>query len=103
MLETVSPGHYRLYGNLTMQDGAAVINQLFTLIHNKKLDHNQLDLDVSTLESADTVLLATIINVARQIEARNGILRITGLSDGISGLARVYGVESLIEQYRVLS
>jgi len=103
MLETVSPGHYRLYGKLTMQDGAAVIDQLLTLINNKKLALNQLDLDVSTLESADTVLLAAIINVARTIEARNGILRIIGLSDGISGLARVYGVESLIEQYRVLS
>jgi len=103
MLESVSPGHYRLHGKLTMQEGAAVINELLALVNDKQLNHSQLDLDVSTLESTDTVLLATIINVARSIEARHGVLRITGLSEGISGLARVYGVDSLIERYRVLS
>ena len=97
MLETISPGHYRLHGKLTMQDGAPLIKELLALINV-----SQLDLDVSMLESADTVLLATIITVARSIETRHGILRITGLSPGIRGLARVYGVDSLIDQYCVL-
>ena len=103
MLESVSPGHYRLHGKLTMQEGAAVIRELFSIINGKQHELNQLDLDVRALESADTVLLATIINVARSIEARNGVLRITGLSEAIRGLARVYGVDLLIERYRVLS
>lgn len=97
MLEKVSPGHYRLHGKLTMQDGAPAINELLALTHV-----SQLDLDVSTLESADTVLLAVIISIARSIEANHGILRITGLSAGILGLARVYGVDSLIDQYCIL-
>jgi len=108
MLETVSFGHYRLHGKLTMQEGAKIINELISLINNKGTNKNQpqinqLDLDIRSLESADSVLLATIINVARCIEARNGILRITGLSDNLSGLARVYGVDTLIERYRILS
>jgi ABC-type transporter Mla MlaB component len=108
MLETVSPGHYRLYGKLTMQEGETIINELITLISNKQasnkqLNINQLDLDVSQLESADSALLATIINVARSIEARNGIFRITGLSSSLSGLAKVYGIDSLIDRYRIRS
>jgi ABC-type transporter Mla MlaB component len=98
MLEKVAPGYYRLHGKLTMQVGAQDINELLALTKNI----NKLDLDVSTLETADTVLLATIISVARSIEAHHGILCITGLSSGIRGLARVYGVDSLIDQYCLL-
>ena len=106
MLEIVSSGHYRLYGKITVQDGGNVINELLTLVKNKPADNkhvhiNQLDLDVSGLDAADSVLLAVIISVARDIEARNGIFRITGLSENLCGLARVYGIDSLIDRYRV--
>lgn len=106
MLEIVSSGHYRLYGKITVQEGGNIINELLTLVKNKPSNDkhihiNQLILDVGDLESADSVLLAVIINVARDIEARNGIFRITGLSENLCGLARVYGIDSLIDRYRV--
>jgi ABC-type transporter Mla MlaB component len=103
MLETVAPGHYRLQGKFTMQEGTGVLRQLLALASDKHSRLHQLDLDVGALEAADSVLLAAILAVARQVEKQNGKLRITGLSDSMRGLARVYGVDTLIERYQLHS
>jgi ABC-type transporter Mla MlaB component len=99
MLETVAPGHYRLQGKFTMQDGTDTLRQLLELgSSDPRLQ--QLDLDVGALEAADSMLLAAILAVARQVEKQKGKLLVTGLSDSMSGLARVYGIDTLIERYQ---
>lgn len=95
MLEQVSTGHYRLHGHIDMQASDPAL--LHALMH---LPSGQQDivLDVATLESADSLLLAILLDVKRTLVRRGASLRITGLSDSMRGLARVYGIEGLLEE-----
>jgi len=103
MLEKISNDHYRLHGQFDMKNSANLIAELFSIVDNKKSSVNQLQLDVSHVESADSVLLAAIIHIARSMEMRNGVLRVTGFPDKLRGLARTYGIDALIERYMVVT
>ena len=54
-------------------------------------------LDVSSLESADSLLLAALLDLQRKLVQRGGQLHVTGLSESMQGLARVYGIEALLD------
>lgn len=95
MLEQVSTGHYRLQGHIDMQaSDPALLHALMRLPSGQQ----DIVLDVATLESADSLLLAILLDVKRTLVQRGANLRITGLSDSMRGLARVYGIESLLEE-----
>jgi ABC-type transporter Mla MlaB component len=100
MLEAVSANHYRLHGHIDMQESSALLRELMQLpssLLSSKTDKPDLLLDLSALESADSLLLAALLDLQRKLTARNGSLKVTGLSESMQGLARVYGIETLLE------
>ena len=82
MLETVSTNHYRLLGHIDMQESSGLLRELMELPEASKIGKQDLLLDVSALESSDS---------------RGARLRVKGLSESMKGLARVYGIETLLE------
>lgn len=96
MLESVSVNRYRLHGHIDMQESSLVLQELMDLPQSSKIDKQDLVLDVSTLESADSLLLAALLDLQRNLERRGSSLRVTGLSENMRGLALVYGIESLL-------
>lgn len=95
MLESLAPDSYRLQGRLDMQSSPVLLRELLALADTAQT--GTLKLDVSVLESADSLLLAAMLNLGRRLQAQGKALRVTGLSQAMLGLARVYGIESLIE------
>jgi len=99
MLEAVSANHYRLHGHIDMQESSALLRELMQLpqLLSSKAEKQNLLLDVSGLESADSLLLAALLDLQRKQALCNGSLKVTGLSESMQGLARVYGIETLLE------
>ena len=54
-------------------------------------------LDVSKLESADSLLLAAVLGILRRLQGTGTALRIIGLTPDMRGLARMYGIDGLLE------
>ena len=102
MIEKVSASQFRLHGQLSMRESAGLLQELFGLASASGKDGvgGCLQLDVSALESSDSVLLAAILEIGRRLSRVGCRLQVTGLSDNLSGLARVYGIESLVAAYR---
>jgi ABC-type transporter Mla MlaB component len=96
MLEPVAANSYRLLGHIDMQESSSVLRELMDLPQSSKADKQDLLLDVSALESADSLLLAALLDLQRKLEQRGSRLRVTGLSESMRGLALVYGIESLL-------
>ncbi len=103
MLEMVSPDHYRLQGRLSMRDGAQAIEKLLALVNHhqnhgtSQVAHRKpLTLDISGLQSADSVLLAVIIGIARAAESQNLAFSVIGFPERLMGLARAYSIDGLI-------
>lgn len=97
MLESVSANHYRLRGHIDMQESSVLLRELMDLPNKAKTDKPDLLLDVSALESADSLLLAALLDLQRKLVKRGGCLRVEGLSESMQGLARVYGIEALLD------
>ncbi len=106
MLEFVSANHFRLHGHIDMQESSVVLKELLELPRSLKIqppkEHSQKEssdflLDISALESADSLLLAALLDLQRQISKNGRRLRVVGLSDSMLGMAHVYGIDSLLE------
>lgn len=106
MLESVSANHFRLRGHIDMQESSALLKELMDLPRLLKSrastsqspdSNSELLLDVVALESADSLLLAALLDLQRKISLDGGRLRVVGLSDSMRGLACVYGIDSLLE------
>ena len=97
MLEAVSANHYRVHGHIDMQESSALLRELMQLPQSLLTDKSDLLLDLSDLESADSLLLAALLDLQRKLELCNGSLKVKGLSESMQGLARVYGIETLLE------
>jgi ABC-type transporter Mla MlaB component len=95
MLETIALDSYRLQGRLDMQDSSLLLKELLALGNANPA--GELVLDVGSLESADSLLLAAILHLQRSLQAAGRSLRVTGLSAGMMGLARVYGIDTLLQ------
>ncbi|HRG49770.1 MAG: STAS domain-containing protein [Cellvibrionales bacterium] len=95
MLEAVSANHYRIQGDIGMQSSSLLLRELLALPNaNKGCD---VYVDVSALTFADSLLLAALLNLQRQQQKQQQRLWVSGLQEGILGLARVYGIETLLE------
>jgi anti-anti-sigma factor len=97
VLESVSANHYRLLGHIDMQESSVLLRELMDLPRTAKIDKQDLLLDVSALESADSLLLAALLDLQRKLVKRGGHLRVEGLSESMRGLARVYGIDALLD------
>jgi ABC-type transporter Mla MlaB component len=97
MLESVSVDHYRLLGHIDMQESSILLRELMDLPKNSRIAKQDLFLDLSALESADSLLLAALLDLQRKLEQGGSRLRVTGLSESMRGLALVYGIESLLD------
>ncbi len=104
MLEVVTQLHYKLNGHITIQNSSICLKQLFSRLQASRsvLSGQDVLLDLAGIESADSVLLATVLEVARQVEQFGGKLRVAGLPVELGGLAGVYGVDTLLGSYRVI-
>ena len=95
MLEAVSANHYRIQGDIGMQSSSLLLRELLALPNaNNGCD---VYVDVSALTFADSLLLAALLNLQRQQQKQQQRLWVSGLQEGILGLARVYGIETLLE------
>ncbi len=94
MLEQLAAGHYRVQGSLDMRDSAGLLSQLLALADASAPP--VLVLDVSALQ-ADSLLLAATLELMRRLQQSGGRLQLSGLAEGMRGLARVYGIDTLIE------
>lgn len=99
MLEQLSNTHYRIHGRLTMQEDLGAIAGLLDMLEGNKTTLTQFQLDLGDITEADSILLAIIIAIARSVEARQGVLRISGFPDRFRSLAKTYGVDVLIGHY----
>jgi len=106
MLEPVSANHFRVHGHIDMQESSALLKELMALPRSLRRGEStaqlpevssQLLLDVTALESADSLLLAALLDLQRNIGKTGGRLRVVGLGDSMCGLARVYGIDTLLE------
>lgn len=97
MLESVSANHYRLLGHIDMQESSVLLRELMDLPRTAKIDKQDLLLDVSALESTDSLLLAALLDLQRKVVKCGGRLRVVGLPESMRGLARVYGIDALLE------
>jgi anti-anti-sigma factor len=97
MIEPVAENHYRLLGHIDMQDSSSLLKELMQLPQQSRAGNADLLLDLGALASADSLLLAVLLDLQRQLLQRNGKLRVTGLPESMLGLARVYGIETLLE------
>lgn len=97
MLEPVSANHYRLHGDIDMQDTSPLLRELLALPATAAGQGSLLVLDVGTVDTADSLLLAALLDLQRKLLARGSHLQVRGLTEGMRGLARVYGIESLLE------
>ena len=95
MLESVSANHYRLHGELGMQSSPVLLRELLALPKNSGGD--DVHVDVSQLTFADSLLLAVLLDLQRQLQRQKKRLWVSGMQDSMLGLARVYGIDTLLE------
>jgi len=95
MLKQVSEGHYQLIGVLDIQHS----ENLAPLLALRESQLNHLEIDCAGVESADSLLLSVILTLARHFEARHATLSVIHFPERLSGLAKTYGIDSLIQPY----
>lgn len=95
MLQKIAEHHYRLDGMLDIQHPELLAELMALATPNRQ----HLELDCSGLKSCDSLLLASILFLARQLEQRHGLLTINHFPVQLEGLAKTYGVDSLIHHY----
>ncbi len=95
MLEALSASYYRLHGDIDMQESSQLLRELLALPAG--MQAVTLTLDVGGVGTADSLLLAALLDLRRKLEGRGCRLHVRGLPEGLRGLARVYGIESLLE------
>lgn len=96
MLESLSADRFRLQGEMGMRDSSPLLRELLAL--PKKLQGNTLYLDVSALVFADSLLLAALLDLQRLLQRKNQQLRVSGMREDMLGLARVYGIDDLLNK-----
>ncbi len=94
MLESLSADRFRLQGEMGMRDNSLLLRELLAL--PKKLQGSTLHLDVGALVFADSLLLAALLDLQRQLQRKNQQLRVSGMREDMLGLARVYGIDDLL-------
>lgn len=102
MLEQVSNGCYRLSGSVTMREGASSLAELFAVVDAKRSGNEApvFELDLSGLTTTDSAMLAGILEIGRRLSKTGRQLKVLALPDGLQGLARVYGIDALLQAYR---
>ena len=78
-----------------MENNALLLREVLAL--PKTHTGGDVHLDIRALNFADSLLLAVLLDLQRQLQKQQKRLRVQGLQEGMLGLARVYGIETLIE------
>ena len=84
---------YQLPAQLTHAQAATVAQQLGSLARTQPL----LRVDASALQQFDSSALAVLLTGLREAAKQHNSLTVSGLPDKALALARVYGVEDLLE------
>ncbi|MEZ5539289.1 MAG: STAS domain-containing protein [Pseudomonadales bacterium] len=96
MLEALSVNQFRVQGELGMRDSTPLLRELLAL--PKKLQTEEvLHLDISALAFTDSLLLAAMLDLQRQLQHHGKRLLVRGMKDDMLSLARVYGIDSLLK------
>ncbi len=88
--EHTGPGLYRVAGSVRLTEGLAGIPLAPLELHD-----GAATVDVAAVETADSLLLAILLEWDRQARARGGVLRVVGASARLSALLRVTGLTKL--------
>ena len=84
---------YQLPAQLTHAQAATVAQQLGSLARTQP----SLRVDASALQHFDSSALAVLLTGLREAAKQHNALTVSGLPDKALALARVYGVEDLLE------
>jgi len=84
---------YQLPAQLTHAQAATVAQQLCSLARTQPL----LRVDASALQQFDSSALAVLLTGLREAAKQQNALIVSGLPDKALALARVYGVQDLLE------
>jgi phospholipid transport system transporter-binding protein len=84
---------YQLPAQLTHAQAATVAQQLGSLARIQP----SLRVDASALQQFDSSALAVLLTGLREAAKQHNALTVSGLPDKASALARVYGVQDLLE------
>ena len=95
MLLKISDTQYRICGSLDIQHVGATSE----LIALGKSPIHHLTLDCQELTAADSLLLAVVLHLAREMEIKKGTLTIQNFPQRLASLAKTYGIDSLIDHY----
>lgn len=78
-----------------MQSDSALLRELLAL--PQKQTGNTVHLDVSAVTFADSLLLAVLLELQRQLQGQQKCLLVSGVEEGMLSLARVYGIDILLK------
>jgi phospholipid transport system transporter-binding protein len=81
----------KLAGRIDMDSSGGLARTL----GNSLRSGETLELDFSSVEGVDSAALALVLELRRQAEAQGAALALTGPTDELLSLARLYGLESL--------
>ena len=84
---------YQLPAQLTHAQAATVAQQLGSLVRSQP----SLRVDASALQQFDSSALAVLLTGLREAAKQHNALTVSGLPDKALALARVYGVQDLLE------
>lgn len=84
-----------------MRHGTESLFDIIEKLQSSPQALNQFQLDLSEVTEVDSLLLASIISIARAVEDRQGVFQIIGFPAHLRSLAKTYGIDVLIEHYMV--
>ncbi len=86
-----------LPSDLTHRDAAAcLVQSLEHLAAADSVSTSELQVDASALQHFDSSALAVLLELRRQAQVRGQSFQVTGMSDRLSELAGLYGVDELL-------
>ncbi len=83
-----------LPASVTMHDASAALRSIQAAL---AAGDGRLEIDASALAEVDTAAVALLLHARRLAQARGGSLTLTHAPEKLMALARLYGVESLLE------
>ncbi|KZE33332.1 STAS domain-containing protein [Crenobacter luteus] len=92
MLEAAGEGRWRLRGELTMRQCAALSAPLAAAARRGG------EVDLAGVTAADSAALALLLEARRAAREAGRDLAFSGVPSGMLTLARLYGVEALLER-----
>lgn len=99
MGDTAAPGRLQLSGRIDMDSAAAQLAQLTRQLNGAKAH----ELDLSGVTGADSAALALLLELLRHSRQHGNALHVGTLPPTLASLARLYGLDELLDSHSGIS